>query len=773
MLLFTVFSFSIFLAVILTVVGTLVVLRNPKNQINRLFFIFCLISALWSLAFEWTFYLFVSPAAAEKIEFVDILNRTSYFLGILLMICMASFTFYFSKLKSRLVLQLFVGVSFVVAILSLTPLISGTTTIDANSYVINPGKLIPLYLLTMLSGAILIIYSLLNNYTKQVSLERKRTNLLIFAFSTSILFGLLFAVVSPIVFPDKLYDVASPLALLLLIVPLALAITSTKLFDLKFALVRSLGYIFSLATVFLVAAFTVFGVSNWLVDRGVSEQIRTWVFVVLTLILSVSYQPIKRTFDTLTRRMFYRDAYDTPMLLNEFNEVMVSTIDLNQLLLRAGQTIEKYLKPLSITFAVRDSEADSVRLIAIDDTNGASVGTVDQIRTFTHKNAEKLYITDLLDETQLELKRLLQDANIAVLARITTDINVEGTGYIVMGYKKSGNIYNAQDIGAIEILANELAIAMQNALQFEEIQRFNVTLQDKIDNATRKLKRTNDKLKQMDETKDEFISMASHQLRTPLTSVKGYLSMVLEGDAGEINEMQHKLLDQAFISSQRMVYLIADLLNVSRLRTGKFVIEPVACNLADVIESEVHQLIETAEARGLTLTYNKPENFTSVMVDETKLRQVIMNFMDNAIYYSTDGGHIVVDLKEKGDTIEYTVTDDGIGVPKAEQHHLFTKFYRAANAKKARPDGTGLGLFMARKVVVAQGGTIIFKSESGKGSVFGFSFQKSKLQAMAEKINNTNATDASGLLAAASNMPTATTPVNSSSGTTETSISTE
>jgi signal transduction histidine kinase len=279
----------------------------------------------------------------------------------------------------------------------------------------------------------------------------------------------------------------------------------------------------------------------------------------------------------------------------------------------------------------------------------------------------------------------------------------------------------------IDIVTNELVIAIQNALRFEEIEKFNITLQHKVDDATRELRKTNQKLKTLDETKDEFISMASHQLRTPLTSVKGYLSMVLEGDVGDISDQQRKMLDQAYVSSQRMVYLIADLLNVSRLRTGKFVIELTPTNLAEVIAGEVSQLVETAAARGLELTFNNPENFPTLMIDETKIRQVIMNFVDNAIYYTPSSGHIRVSLIDTGQSVEFNVTDDGIGVPKVEQHHMFTKFYRAGNAKKARPDGTGLGLFMAKKVIVAHGGAVIFKSEEGKGSTFGFTFAKAKL----------------------------------------------
>jgi signal transduction histidine kinase len=186
------------------------------------------------------------------------------------------------------------------------------------------------------------------------------------------------------------------------------------------------------------------------------------------------------------------------------------------------------------------------------------------------------------------------------------------------------------------------------------------------------------------------------------------------------------MLSQAFFSSQRMVYLIADLLNVSRLRTGKFIIEVAPVNLAQMISEEVEQLTEIAKARSQTLTYKAPKHFPDLMLDDVKTRQVIMNFVDNALHYTPSGGKINVRLIETPTTVEMRVEDNGLGVPKSEQPHLFTKFYRAANARNVRPDGTGLGLFMAKKVVVAQGGSVIFESQENKGSTFGFIFSKSK-----------------------------------------------
>lgn len=276
----------------------------------------------------------------------------------------------------------------------------------------------------------------------------------------------------------------------------------------------------------------------------------------------------------------------------------------------------------------------------------------------------------------------------------------------------------------LEAYAGVLALGLDVAYTESVYKKVQKEFHEQLHSSTEQLRRTNNKLIALDETKDEFITMASHQLRTPLTSIKGYVSMVLDGDVGEINDQQRKLLTQAFISSQRMVYLIADLLNMSRLRTGRFVIEKTDTHLPDIVQGELDQLRETAEAKGLKLIYKKPQQFPLMQLDETKIRQVIMNFIDNAIHYTQEGGEIRVELEEKPRSVEFRVIDTGLGVPRADQHKLFSKFFRADNARQSRPDGTGLGLFMAKKVIIAQGGALIFRSTEGKGSTFGFTFPK-------------------------------------------------
>jgi signal transduction histidine kinase len=284
-------------------------------------------------------------------------------------------------------------------------------------------------------------------------------------------------------------------------------------------------------------------------------------------------------------------------------------------------------------------------------------------------------------------------------------------GVLIFSMTKEENEVSEDEKSLISGFTDIVGLAVQNA-----------RLHTSVRETARELETANQHLKELDEAKDEFISMASHQLRTPLTTIKGYLSMLLEGDAGKLNKSQRQFVDQAFVGSQRMVYLISDMLNVSRISTGKLTIDKKELDLVDLLQSEIYQLRQQAETREVTLTFHPPEDsHIQFRGDEGKIRQVIMNFVDNAIYYAPKGNVDVYLEKTDGD-VEVRVVDDGIGVAEEAQKQLFTKFFRAENARQVRPDGTGLGLYMAKQVIEAQGGEILFESTEGAGSMFGFRF---------------------------------------------------
>ena len=627
--------------------------------------------------------------------------------------------------------------SVVVALLTQTPLIFGSIVIQngAASPVPNPGM--GLFLIHALFTFFGGVRSLLKQLNASKGQKHQQIMYVLGALTIILLITPITNFIITLAFHTTIFIKFSPFYILLFGSFITYTIVTQKLFDIRAAVARSVAYVMSLGFIGIVYGLIILTLFSLFNIDNLSKPVVSTIFIGLALITAAIYPIIKTFFDNLTTKLFYQDAYDSKIFIADINKLLVGQVQLDALLKGITNIIEDNLKTSYCVFVIRETAYEDVRVVGTE-KHKFNAESIKELRTLAPHIHEKMLVTDELGKYKDELEDILISLDVAVLIRLisNTAYDLEGLGYLVIGPKKNGSIYNTQDKQVLEILSNEMTIAVENALRFEEIEKFNLTLQQKVDDATSQLKRTNQKLKALDETKDEFISMASHQLRTPLTSVKGYLSMVLEGDAGKISDMQRKLLDQAFVSSQRMVYLIADLLNLSRLKTGKFIIDPVPTNLSQVIEDEVGQLKETAAARNLTLEYKQPTNFPTFMLDETKIRQVMMNFMDNAIYYTPAGGAITVNLVDTGKTIEFTVVDNGIGITKREQPHLFTKFFRAGNAKKARPDGTGLGLFMVKKVIVAQGGSIIFKSQEGKGSTFGFAFEKAKLEQQANEADD-------------------------------------
>lgn len=703
-----------------------VLIRGRRNLSYILFFFMGIASLCWALVNYFTILFIDSPNLiyiVRLILFLVVVQNTFFYL----------FARTFPNLRwmhSKKWLAAYLGLSVTAATATLSPFVFTSVTIENGLPVTQAGPGILIFIAHAVTSIFFAFRALIRKRRRAHGTEISQFDLLLFAsFLNWIIVPITNFLITP-VFKTTIFIVGGPIYTLLFASIIAYAIISQKLFDIRFAVARGVVYVLSLGFLGLIYGLPVFAASAILTSAGIElGVVERWLYIGFALVTALLFPKIRDYFSRLTNRIFYQDTYEPQSLLNDLNSSLVSLLDLEPIIKNTALLLEHYIKPEFVVFYI-----DSHQKTPATPSQFFSTVSLGQAKSEAIYKLSREFPSGVIEfptsaGLSAQQKQLATELNIEVIARLPAlEKDKEPVGSIVFGQKKSSNIYNKQDINTLKIISDELVIAIQNALRFEEIQQFNITLQEKVDSATRQLRTANDKLIAMDQTKDDFISMASHQLRTPLTSVKGYVSMVLEGDVGKVSAQQRKLLNQAFLSSQRMVYLIADLLNVSRLKTGKFIIESAPTNLAEVVATELEQLKETAVGRKLELKYDKPKDFPVLNMDETKIRQVVMNFVDNAIYYTPAGGHIEVVVADKGETIEFTVSDDGIGVPKAEQHKLFNKFYRAGNAKKARPDGTGLGLFMAKKVVIAQGGSIIFKTAEGKGSTFGFSFAKKKLQ---------------------------------------------
>lgn len=230
-------------------------------------------------------------------------------------------------------------------------------------------------------------------------------------------------------------------------------------------------------------------------------------------------------------------------------------------------------------------------------------------------------------------------------------------------------------------------------------------------------------LRELDNLKSEFISVAAHQLRTPLSAIKWATKMVLDEDAGPINAEQRNLLDQGYKSNERMINLINDLLDVSRIEAGKLEYEFVNGQIEELIEMTIQDFQQAVKHKSVDLKYNKSANvLPKIKMDPVKLKMVIENFIDNAIKYTAPGGKVEVSIKlNKGENnVEVIVSDTGVGIPKDQIPQLFSKFFRAKNVVKMQTDGTGLGLFIAKKIIEKHDGNVWVESEEGKGTQMHF-----------------------------------------------------
>ena len=231
--------------------------------------------------------------------------------------------------------------------------------------------------------------------------------------------------------------------------------------------------------------------------------------------------------------------------------------------------------------------------------------------------------------------------------------------------------------------------------------------------------RNKEQIELLSKAKSEFISIASHQLRTPLTAIKGYVSLVLEGNYGELTEKLKKIVGNVYEANERLLKLMEDLLSVSRIESGKIGLTPEMASLEDIIDGAIRDLNPVAQKKSISLEWQKPETaLPKISIDKAKIREAILNIIDNAIKY-TGQGRVTIKSQITNNKLQISVSDAGVGMTKEEISHLFESFSREAAGRRLWAGGTGLGLYTARKFVEMHQGKIWAESEGkDKGSTF-------------------------------------------------------
>lgn len=324
--------------------------------------------------------------------------------------------------------------------------------------------------------------------------------------------------------------------------------------------------------------------------------------------------------------------------------------------------------------------------------------------------------------TALAIVRL----NLLNITIITTEVFV-----VLLIVIQLGQLFFSPDVSTatVSIVVIVLTSVLSYFLVRSALREYRQAVQ--LTQLSKRLEEANVQLKHLDETKSEFVSIASHQLRTPLTVIKGYLSMLQEGTYGKIPTDQQAPMEKVYVSANRLIELVENLLSVSRIESGRMKYNYEQTSVTDMAVSVIDEISQKAKEKDLKLQFNRPkDDLPELMIDADKVRQVMMNLVDNAVKY-TKRGSVIVSVRLAGldsephvtePSVVFEVKDTGLGVRREDIDRLFQKFIRGQGSSLVHTEGTGLGLYVGRMMVEAHGGNIWVTSRGeGLGSVFAFS----------------------------------------------------
>jgi len=453
--------------------------------------------------------------------------------------------------------------------------------------------------------------------------------------------------------------------------------------------------------------------------------------VIVAILVAIIFQPLRNWLEKITNRIFFAKVYNSSELLSRVAKISASTIDLKKLASGISHELEGAFYNNRIAFALIN-ERKRLELAYQENFNQKALfefikGKEKVLPIYFSQSRSSQVIDELKIKYEagiykpknIELLNSLNTLGISLVVPLYDKEDI--IGVICIGQRKSGDPYSQEDIKIIEIIAGQISLAVKNAALYGAIQNFNKTLQQKVDDQTMHLQVANKELQRLDDAKSEFLSIASHQLRTPVTIIKGYASMIIEGSYGKASKKIIGVMKNVYTANDRLLNLIENLLDISRIEAGRLEFDLKNVSLADIVRPIVADFQQKAKAKKLKLQFFENEKTPKVIADTKKISEVISNIIDNSVKY-TIKGEIIVSLHEEGTSVVFSCQDTGLGILSSDLPRLFHKFVRGKDMMKVHTEGTGLGMYFARTVVENMGGRIWAESPGkNKGSKFCFS----------------------------------------------------
>lgn len=286
------------------------------------------------------------------------------------------------------------------------------------------------------------------------------------------------------------------------------------------------------------------------------------------------------------------------------------------------------------------------------------------------------------------------------------------------------NAFDKDDLLFLSALAEQAAIAIKNAELYAEIEDFNKLLKERVGIATKNLQDANNELMRLNAIKSDFVSTVSHEFRTPLTSIKGYVSLILDGSTGSINDQQKEFLSIVNKENERLANLISDMLDIQKIESGKMPYTFRDFNFYEFIENYKREMPQLEKKNSAKIAVSLAEDIPVLYADGDRIKQVLTNLVSNALKFSAPKPIINIAVKNEREYVQVDVADNGIGIAEKDMPKLFHKFQQIDTGSSRKVGGSGLGLAICKGIIEAHGGEIGVHSKLGKGSTFSFTIPK-------------------------------------------------
>lgn len=489
-----------------------------------------------------------------------------------------------------------------------------------------------------------------------------------------------------------------------------MAIIRQRLMDIRILVGRTVS--FALLLLLFAAGYVVilYVLGNSLTRIDLTPQ-QLGTFTLITIIASISFHPFQLLIERMSDRLFYKNRYDSDLLLSSLSKIMAFTLRLDDLTHEVLKELMREVKITRAAFILFEED----RIVDIRSEGFTSPPSFDEKDIKIIKDTRDMVVFEELEEGNV--KNIMRMYAFSVAAHLRTE--GKQIGLLVLGQKSSGDIYSDQDITLLGILAPEVAVAIQNSLSYEEIRRFNITLQEEVDRATIDLQKVNTQLEALDKLKDEFVSVASHELRTPMTAIKSYTWLVLNNKAGPLEPKAKEYINRVYLSTERLIHLVNEMLDVSRIESGRVKLTLKQFDPSALATDIQNEFSARANESGIRLQIEKASTIPQSTADVEKIQQVLENLVGNAMKFTPQGGTITMRLSATQTTISFAIVDTGSGISHEDMPKLFHKFGRLENSLiSMKSNSTGLGLYIAKQYVELHGGEISAESQVGHGSTF-------------------------------------------------------